>query len=252
MADLPMRLVIESNAKSSSLPSPLSSVHGSPTIPEPKDMLPLVEPTSPTEEHEGFPTAVRKCNYCGATSTPMWRHGPGNYTNLCNSCGGNRIHLIIVRWRRGKILASGDNRHHLCKAAMPKKRIVEDVSQAKSSIEEPSTKRKIEEDHISRKPKPLCARQLWTPEQSSDFEVEVSPEVGYEDEALTLNLLTANFASLLESLDSSMVAAFTAILAQSFLPAMTTAYDSGKAVEMSVLDISPQTWDALRSLVSII
>ena len=41
----------------------------------------------------------KTCSYCHANSTPMWRHGPGIYTNLCNSCG--------VKWRRGKILSQG-------------------------------------------------------------------------------------------------------------------------------------------------
>jgi hypothetical protein len=37
----------------------------------------------------------------------MWRNGPVNYTFLCNSCG--------VKWRRGKILATGIHRHPLLK-----------------------------------------------------------------------------------------------------------------------------------------
>lgn len=57
----------------------------------------------------GSSSVQRKCAYCGTTSTPMWRHGPGDFTNLCNSCG--------VKWRRGKILSTGDNRHHLCKTS---------------------------------------------------------------------------------------------------------------------------------------
>ncbi|KAH6560631.1 hypothetical protein BASA62_010340 [Batrachochytrium salamandrivorans] len=56
----------------------------------------------------------RKCNYCGATSTPMWRHGPGVYKNLCNSCG--------VKWRRGKILQSKQLRHPLCGPPKPQRR----------------------------------------------------------------------------------------------------------------------------------
>ncbi|KAI8906583.1 hypothetical protein DFJ77DRAFT_194186 [Powellomyces hirtus] len=38
----------------------------------------------------------RKCGYCTATQTPMWRHGPKGYTDLCNKCG--------VKWMRGRIL----------------------------------------------------------------------------------------------------------------------------------------------------
>ena len=70
-------------------------------LPSPLDLpLPLLE--APIVQ-----TAQRRCHYCGSTSTPMWRHGPGEYVNLCNSCG--------VKWRRGKILQSTKYRHPLCK-----------------------------------------------------------------------------------------------------------------------------------------
>ena len=39
---------------------------------------------------------TRVCAYCGARTTPMWRHGPPSFDPLCNSCG--------VKWRRGRIL----------------------------------------------------------------------------------------------------------------------------------------------------
>ncbi|EGF84406.1 hypothetical protein BATDEDRAFT_85119 [Batrachochytrium dendrobatidis JAM81] len=38
----------------------------------------------------------RVCNYCQATTTPMWRHGPPGYPDLCNKCG--------VKWMRRRIL----------------------------------------------------------------------------------------------------------------------------------------------------
>jgi len=38
----------------------------------------------------------RRCDYCSATTTPMWRHGPVGYNDLCNKCG--------VKWMRGRIL----------------------------------------------------------------------------------------------------------------------------------------------------
>ncbi|KAI8812848.1 hypothetical protein BJ742DRAFT_555412 [Cladochytrium replicatum] len=38
----------------------------------------------------------RRCTYCAATTTPMWRHGPPGYPDLCNKCG--------VKWMRGRIL----------------------------------------------------------------------------------------------------------------------------------------------------
>jgi hypothetical protein len=54
----------------------------------------------------------KRCSFCGVQSTPMWRNGPGIFTTLCNSCG--------VKWRRGKILNSGTNKHHLYKAPLEK------------------------------------------------------------------------------------------------------------------------------------
>ncbi|RKP00371.1 hypothetical protein CXG81DRAFT_19675 [Caulochytrium protostelioides] len=44
----------------------------------------------------GAGTTPRSCSFCAATQTPMWRHGPGIYVLLCNSCG--------VKFKRGKIL----------------------------------------------------------------------------------------------------------------------------------------------------
>ena len=68
------------------------------------------QPKSPQQtpvKQEHDESDARRCNYCGVTSTPMWRHGPGEYVHLCNSCG--------VKWRRGKILQNTKHRHHLCK-----------------------------------------------------------------------------------------------------------------------------------------
>jgi hypothetical protein len=31
---------------------------------------------------------IRTCNYCQATETPMWRHGPEGYRDLCNKVAG--------------------------------------------------------------------------------------------------------------------------------------------------------------------
>ncbi|KAI8344984.1 hypothetical protein B0O80DRAFT_431961 [Mortierella sp. GBAus27b] len=38
----------------------------------------------------------KRCAYCGCTSTPMWRRGPGGPHSLCNACG--------VKWRSGRII----------------------------------------------------------------------------------------------------------------------------------------------------
>ncbi|KAI8907154.1 hypothetical protein EDD86DRAFT_48828 [Gorgonomyces haynaldii] len=100
------------NCTKESYPSPVS--------PKPIESLinAQIEPLSPVSpgpydtDMENKPTN-RRCNYCGATSTPMWRHGPGEYVNLCNSCG--------VKWRRGKILQNAKYRHHLCKKGDKKK-----------------------------------------------------------------------------------------------------------------------------------
>ncbi|KAJ3093227.1 hypothetical protein HK102_000028 [Quaeritorhiza haematococci] len=41
-------------------------------------------------------TSRKACSFCRATSTPMWRHGPPEYPDLCNRCG--------VKWMRGRLL----------------------------------------------------------------------------------------------------------------------------------------------------
>ena len=80
----------------------------------------------------GSSSVQRKCAYCGTTSTPMWRHGPGDFTNLCNSCG--------VKWRRGKILSTGDNRHHLCKTSSSVAKKSSSSSSSSSSASSSTTK----------------------------------------------------------------------------------------------------------------
>ncbi len=81
-------------------------------------VTPVLGPMTPAEEKplvfDAF--SPRRCNYCGASSTPMWRHGPGEYVNLCNSCG--------VKWRRGKILQNTKYRHHLCKPVQKKQLVI--------------------------------------------------------------------------------------------------------------------------------
>ena len=172
--------------------------------------------------------SVRKCNYCGVTSTPMWRHGPGNYANLCNSCG--------VKWRRGKILATGDNRHHLCKPPTPKKptKIVKpkpEISSAASKL----SKRKA------------CETSL----QTTTLHPSLSPSSKkVTDLDRKVAALTNEFADLLESLPVSRTAEFTTILANCFGPKVTAAYQAGIEVEMSVLDVTPETWEMLRAIVS--
>lgn len=40
----------------------------------------------------------RRCSYCSTMKTPMWRHGPDGFSDLCNKCG--------VKWMRGRILST--------------------------------------------------------------------------------------------------------------------------------------------------
>ncbi|KAJ8325155.1 hypothetical protein O5D80_006112 [Batrachochytrium dendrobatidis] len=101
--------------------------------------------------HGGTPN--RKCNYCGATSTPMWRHGPGIYTNLCNSCG--------VKWRRGKILQTKQLRHPLCAPLKPQRRSTGNLPKptvASDSVSAASTTPLLSED-----PGTLSSAQTSTP-----------------------------------------------------------------------------------------
>lgn len=293
-------------------------------------------------------SGVRKCTYCGATSTPMWRHGPGEFTHLCNSCG--------VKWRRGKILSSGDNVHHLIKSAPKKSASSHSTTKSSSSSlsnDPPSVsnaaskKRKAsvlfeewgaKESHDAGWDLPRtrngrsCARKLWGI-QSSDVEIEedsqavdntdtsrssgnkarrsttksnameeqveepanvaisVSQHIpssttihindsdsdhnddndenndnenddnenndneNDSNEIITatshhqqLHHLTSEFAALLSKLDAPKTAVFASILASGFEPRIRSAYESGVEIEMSVLDISPFTWDALRAV----
>lgn len=252
----------------------------------------VAAPKSAKKKSNPAPNAARKCSYCGTTSTPMWRHGPGDYTNLCNSCG--------VKWRRGKILSSGDNRHHLCKnssAAKPKKVNTTPKSKAASTTTtsvaldtatapNSSQKRKVSFDDWdlprTRKAR-SCARKLWSGHSVSsenDFDEETvvgeksvakkaepeppvveteqpsveivtqSPPTAVSAANERIRVLTSEFAGLLEKLDPAKTSLFTSVLAKSFEPKVAHAYQIGYEVEMSVLDISPETWTALRAIVN--
>ncbi|KAJ3382555.1 hypothetical protein HDU92_004684 [Lobulomyces angularis] len=43
--------------------------------------------SSKSASNSGNNQAGRVCSFCAATSTPMWRHGPSNFPDLCNKCG---------------------------------------------------------------------------------------------------------------------------------------------------------------------
>ena len=202
--------------------------------------------------------SVRKCNYCGVTSTPMWRHGPGNYANLCNSCG--------VKWRRGKILATGDNRHHLCRSDSPRKQTKSPKAKSKTERLPPVkvAKRKFCESTPDRTASnsPSSVRSfVFSPSRiTSNSDKCSSTSVGTltnqyirpspVKEPKTLATLTSEFADLLEMLPVNKTAEFTSVLAKCFQPKVSEAYAKGIEVEMSVLDVTPETWDILRAIVT--
>jgi hypothetical protein len=212
-------------------------------------------------------TGPRRCDFCGATSTPMWRHGPGEYTNLCNSCG--------VKWRRGKILANGENRHHLCKGAdaetavkklTPKKKSSPLAENAEISNISSGRKRKIMSDYVrssSRKTRAVS----WTPDSEVEDSAVSTTKIDEEDlndsqdskaptptdplilSEAAIKALTNDFATLLDKLTPEKTVEFTAILAKCFEPKVAEAYQAGVEVEMSVLDITQEAWSALKQVV---
>ncbi|KAJ3320865.1 hypothetical protein HDV06_004761 [Boothiomyces sp. JEL0866] len=256
---IPSRLNINTCTFQPSLPSPPSSAQSSPKLaPYNIEIEAPLSPISPAEEvkEEFVPKAVsgpRRCNYCGATSTPMWRHGPGEYTNLCNSCG--------VKWRRGKILHSGENRHHLCKPVSPPKK--------KKETHSPKVgKRKGEEELYWQRPPKRSASQPVTPEASpepvkviervpepikvdtpSSLAKELFPQPVLLNQPSRMEILTNEFADLLEQLPAYRTAEFTTVLACCFQPKLELAARNGIQVEMTVLDIDEDTWDRLRAFV---
>jgi hypothetical protein len=98
-----------------------------------------LEPRPPAEEKTLVFDALcpRTCSYCGTLSTPMWGHGPGEYVNLCDSCGLN--------WRRGKILQNAEYRQHLYKPAQKKPLGIPEHHQNSSII--PTSSEIYEDDH---------------------------------------------------------------------------------------------------------
>ncbi|KAI1317547.1 hypothetical protein EDD11_008241 [Mortierella claussenii] len=64
-------------------------------------------PTSTSTNSSG----QKQCAYCGVTSTPTWRRGPGGPHTLCNACG--------VKWRQGKIFIDPADKTAPVKARPP-------------------------------------------------------------------------------------------------------------------------------------
>jgi hypothetical protein len=161
----------------------------------------------------------------------MWRHGPGNYTNLCNSCG--------VKWRRGKILSSGDNRHHLCKPATPSK-----VAKKKAKTPSPVRKPLVtppdtpEAIHVELPPTPT---EIAIPLVFEDPLPKVMESI-QEPPYSRLELLTNDFTQLLERLQPRQTTEFITALTQGY------SVPFGE-MNMNVMDITEEKWERLRSLV---
>ena len=150
-------------------------------LPSPADTL-----DSPLTEQEPFVSSngSRRCSFCGATQTPMWRHGPGQYTTLCNSCG--------VKWRRGKILNSAAVRHPLFKGSN-----ANDSKSKTKTIKISSSNGSIKGQSFSKKHKPnesIDASCYITPDPSpvkaSEFErfqgTQSKSEAKLQDKLLNL------------------------------------------------------------------
>ncbi|KAI8918060.1 hypothetical protein BC831DRAFT_483678 [Entophlyctis helioformis] len=93
----------------------ISGVHSSKPGPSPAGSPTSISSNGKSKSESNLHSG-RQCSYCGSSSTPMWRHGPGQYQHLCNSCG--------VKWRRGKILQCNELRHPLYKAPATDKKII--------------------------------------------------------------------------------------------------------------------------------
>jgi hypothetical protein len=237
----------------SCLPSPQSSQPSTPNRDIPDNCSEYDErnireltPEEPTQLKSG----VKRCDYCKSTQTPMWRHGPGKYQNLCNSCG--------VKWRRGKILANGEYRHHLCKPPSPKAQKKRKESKSPKTprptpppppfiVEEPlpavamvaSVALPVQPVQPAPPPSPVLMVQapivVYDPVPSF---LESIKEPAYS----RLEHLTNDFSELLERLQPQKTQEFISTLTHGY------ALPVGQ-MKMSVMDITDEKWDHLRSLV---
>ncbi|KAG0224623.1 hypothetical protein BGW41_005031 [Actinomortierella wolfii] len=83
----------ETAANNSSRPSGSQKRAVTPTV------VPSSSPsvtTAPASASASSAASIKRCVYCGCTTTPMWRRGPAGPSTLCNACG--------VKWKNGKIL----------------------------------------------------------------------------------------------------------------------------------------------------
>lgn len=236
----PSRLIINPEVLSC-LPSPQSSQPSTPTRDSPLDTCSEydedrnVRELTPEEEATTTKT-VKRCDYCKSTQTPMWRHGPGKYTNLCNSCG--------VKWRRGKILATGEHRHHLCKPLTPKAQKKRKESKSPKSPKPIKFPTPLVTPAPSPVPSPI-KQAPPTPERAPSVVYDPVPSVleSLQEPAYSrLEILTNDFSVLLDRLHPQKTQEFVSTLTHGY------ALPFGE-VSMNVMDISDEKWDRLRALV---
>ncbi|KAJ3175264.1 hypothetical protein HDU87_006346 [Geranomyces variabilis] len=85
-----------SSKKRARSPSPSAAVHRvSSTSPSPEER-PAPAPSSKRRK-PARAQAERVCSYCSTTTTPMWRHGPEGYNDLCNRCGVKYLRRRILQ-----------------------------------------------------------------------------------------------------------------------------------------------------------
>jgi hypothetical protein len=239
----PSRLIINPEVLSC-LPSPQSS---QPATPD-RDISEQLEIGSDYDEDRNIreltpeePTqskGVKRCDYCKSTQTPMWRHGPGKYTNLCNSCG--------VKWRRGKILSTGEHRHHLCKPLTPKAQKKRKESKSPKTVKLPTpTVTPTVSPAVSPVRPPPQISQVPLPEKPKPVVYDPVPSVmaSIQEPAYSrLEILTNDFSVLLDRLQPQKT--------QEFISTLTHGYSLPFGeVSLNVMDISEEKWDRLRALV---
>ncbi|KAJ3393088.1 hypothetical protein HDU84_002765 [Entophlyctis sp. JEL0112] len=74
-----------------------SEISNSPEVDTEKQQASIAEQN--TESSCAPYTNGRVCANCRTSVTPMWRHGPVGFDNLCNGCG--------VKWKRGRMPLNG-------------------------------------------------------------------------------------------------------------------------------------------------
>lgn len=81
------------NGQSSISNSPKRSPATSPTSSDQEDKLSKKRKLKTFKKQENID---RTCDFCQATSTPMWRHGPPGYSDLCNKVSHSALLLCAT------------------------------------------------------------------------------------------------------------------------------------------------------------